>query len=395
MPPAVNPSVWRVRGDPLVGPTDDGPLRGLRVAVKDLFAVAGHPVGAGNPQWLAEATAAGSDAAAVAALRAAGAQIRGIAQTDELAYSLSGMNAHYGTPPNPAAPDRVTGGSSSGSAAAVALGEADVGLGSDTAGSIRVPAAACQLYGFRPTHAAVSVDGLISLSPSYDAVGWMARDPTTLRAVGEALLPPPSEASQPRAIIVCEPILDGVDGAHLVRDAAARAARELGLPLRIESRWPRGLPELVHAFGRSQAAQAWRSHRAWVDAHPGCLAPGIETRLRLGATVTADREAAAERLLGAWREEVLELLSAGVWFALPAAAGPPHARTATETTITAWRRTTLRCSVLGSACGVPTVVVPATAAPAPPVGLALVAAPGDDHLLLDAAVAMQTTAGRA
>ncbi|UMG91467.1 amidase family protein [Nocardioides sp. TF02-7] len=157
--------VWRERGDPLVAGAADGPLVGETVAVKDLFAVAGFRCGAGNPTLLAEAHPASAHAPVVARLLAAGASVRGIAQTDELAYSLAGTNHHHGTPPNPAAPGRVPGGSSSGPASAVALGEASIGLGTDTGGSVRVPAAYQGLFGIRTTHGAVDREGLVPLAP--------------------------------------------------------------------------------------------------------------------------------------------------------------------------------------------------------------------------------------
>jgi amidase len=161
----------------------------MSVAVKDLFAVEGFAVGAGKGDWLAEGSPETTTAPAAAALLAAGAVVAGIFRTDEFAYSLAGTNAHYGTPPNPKAPGRISGGSSSGSASAVALGEATIGLGSDTGGSIRVPSAYQGLLGIRTTHGAIATDGLLPLAPSFDTVGWMTRDAATLAAVGSVLLP--------------------------------------------------------------------------------------------------------------------------------------------------------------------------------------------------------------
>jgi Asp-tRNA(Asn)/Glu-tRNA(Gln) amidotransferase A subunit family amidase len=208
-------SIWREYGTPLLRPLGSGPLggeplNGRTAAVKDLFAVAGFPTGAGNPRWLAQARLEPRDAWAVRALRLAGAAIAGIAQTDELAFSLSGTNAHYGTPPNPAAPGLVTGGSSSGPAAAVAAGQADIGLGTDTAGSIRVPAAVCGLFGLRPTYGAVPADGVLPLAPSFDTVGWLTADAALLAAVGSVLLPPaaspsPFTADPPRRLLSPDP----------------------------------------------------------------------------------------------------------------------------------------------------------------------------------------------
>ncbi|UGT42939.1 hypothetical protein LTV02_05945 [Nocardia yamanashiensis] len=184
---SIDTAVWREYGTPLVAATGAGPLTGHTVAVKDLYAVAGYAIGAGVREFPRQPETAHS--AVVTALLAAGADIAGIAQTDEFAYSITGANGRYGMPLNPAAPDRIPGGSSSGSAVAVARGEATIGLGTDTAGSIRVPAAYQGLWGIRTTHARIDRRGLLPLAPPFDAVGWIARDPATLRAVAEILLP--------------------------------------------------------------------------------------------------------------------------------------------------------------------------------------------------------------
>jgi amidase len=149
-PPATfDSSVWRVVGNPLLAGSGTGPLVGETLAVKDVFAVAGFAVGAGVPAYLAEQSAATEHSPAVARLLAAGASIRGIAQTDQFAYSLAGDNPHYGTPVNAVVAAALPGGSSNGPATAVALGEATIGLGTDTAGSIRVPASYQGLWGLR------------------------------------------------------------------------------------------------------------------------------------------------------------------------------------------------------------------------------------------------------
>lgn len=180
---------------------DQGPLAGVTLAVKDLFDVAGLPTGAGSPEWLATHPVPNESAAAVSRLLDAGAHIVGKTHTDELAWSLNGENAHYGTPQNPNAPGRIPGGSSSGSAAAVAGSLVQIALGSDTGGSVRLPASYCGIYGIRPTHGRIDLRGVVPLAPSYDTVGWFARDPMLLSTVGKVLLnassagplqPPPS-----------------------------------------------------------------------------------------------------------------------------------------------------------------------------------------------------------
>ena len=141
-------------------------LDGLTVAVKDNFDVAGSVTGAGNPEWADDQAPAQKHASVVETLLDHGAALSGKAHMDELAYSLMGINARYGTPENPAAPSRVPGGSSSGSAAAVAAKLADIGLGSDTGGSVRLPSSFCGLFGWRPTHGLISADGLLPLAKS-------------------------------------------------------------------------------------------------------------------------------------------------------------------------------------------------------------------------------------
>ncbi|CAM2144120.1 Amidase [Pararobbsia alpina] len=173
-----------------VDATGRGPLDGLRFAVKDLIDVAGVRTGGGNPDWLATHGPAHEHASVVARLLAAGASVEGKTITDELAYSLEGENAHYGTPLNARWPHALPGGSSSGSASAVAAGVVDFALGTDTGGSVRVPAAFCGLWGIRPTHGVVPTDGVIDFAPGFDTVGWFARSADMLERVGIALLSP-------------------------------------------------------------------------------------------------------------------------------------------------------------------------------------------------------------
>jgi Asp-tRNA(Asn)/Glu-tRNA(Gln) amidotransferase A subunit family amidase len=350
---------------PLAPATGHGSLDGMRLAVKDLFAVIGFAVGGGNPAWLADALPVAEDAPAVARLRDAGAIVEGIAQTDELAYALSGTNVHYGTPPNPAAPDLVTGGSSSGPASAVAAGQADVGLGTDTGGSVRVPASCCGLFGLRPTVGAVSTEGVLPLAPSFDTVGWITRDAATLAAVGEVLLPPGPQSPP---------------GRLLALGGTARVAGQWDIPVTEAtlSTWDEPDPLLL-AFRQVQAAEAWREHGKWIEAHPRALAVDVEARFRFGAQVSPGEEAAARARIAAWRDELLELLGDDAWLVLPAG-GPGHPRELSLAGKDAWRREALRCAVPASAYGLPSVSVPTGASP--PAGVAVVGPPGSDRALL-------------
>ena len=163
---------------PLTGAAS-GPLAGLTAAVKDMYAIAGERAGGGNPDWLAQAQPATANCSAVQKLLDAGATIVGKTICDEFFYSVAGINAHYGTPANIRAPGRIPGGSSSGSAAAVAAGACDFALGSDTGGSVRIPASLCGLYGIRTTHGRVDLTGAMAMAPSFDVGGWFANAPAS------------------------------------------------------------------------------------------------------------------------------------------------------------------------------------------------------------------------
>jgi amidase len=374
-PAAVDTRVWRVVGDPLVPPSGDGPLTGRTVAVKDLYAVAGHAVGAGNPARLTDAAPEPAHAAAVGRLLDAGAAIRGIARTDEFAYSLAGTNAHYGTPPNPAAPYRVPGGSSNGSASAVALGHASIGLGTDTGGSIRVPAAYQGLFGIRTTHDAVDRTGLLPLAADFDTVGWLTRSADLLAAVGDVLLPPAASGGSDRLVVV--PGL--VDSAEPDVRAAVRGwlagagATELDETLEDLDAWRA-------AFQTWQGFQAWQAHGSWLAGRMDVLGPDVRSRFETAAAIDDDTAARARAVLDTARSRVLDLVGDRV-LVLPSApsVAPPTATGAT----TELRDATMRLTCLAALAGLPAVGLPVRTEEGLPAGVCLVAAPGRDRALLD------------
>jgi amidase len=388
-PPAFDRSVWRVVGAPLAPALGSGPLDGCGVAVKDLFAVAGHPVGGGVPAYLAGQPPRPASAACVTALQRAGAHLAGIAQTDEFAYSIAGRNAHYGAAPNPAAPARFGGGSSSGPAAAVALGQAEIGLGTDTAGSIRVPASYQGLVGFRPTHGVIKADGVLPLAPSFDTVGWLTRDVAASRAVARVLLPPsppgsPSSHSNPVARTVrlsaverlAEPAVLALFTERVGQLAAAGllpAAEQADLPEETLEEW-------FTAFRTVQAYEAWHAHGAWITAHPGALGDDVMARFTAAAAVTGSQAADARAAVAKARAGLTGLLDGAV-LVLPTAPGPAPLRAAGAAEIDDVRGRTLRMSCLAPLAGAPALSLPLTGHVAP-VGLCLVGAPGTDTALL-------------
>ena len=375
-------SVWRVKAAPLVPATGSGVLDGLGVAVKDLYAVAGQAIGGGVPAFLAGQSPAQRHAPAVSALLNAGAQVIGIAQTDEFAYSMTGANSHYGTPPNPAAPDRVSGGSSSGPASAVALGEAEIGLGTDTAGSIRVPASYQNLYGLRTTHGAISMAGVLPMAATFDAVGWFARDLATVSRVASALLP---AGSLPRRLL-CVPAVEDLARPDIrgrfqsiVNDyePVELSAAEL-------ERW-------AEAFRIWQAFQVWQAHGAWVTAHPGALGEAVAGRFAVAARITEAEAMAARDIVDAAGKTVRDWLADGV-LVVPSAATPAPLRTASPAEIDQVRAATFRMNSLAGLAGAPALSIPALRSDdGLPVGLCLIGPPGSDRELC--ALAREFSAG--
>lgn len=375
--PGVDSRTWRVVGNPLIRATGEGPLDGETIAVKDMYAIAGHRIGAGNPGWLEYAPTEPRHADAVARLLAAGAAVRGIARTDEFAYSLAGTNAHHGSPPNLRAPGRVSGGSSSGSASAVATGQATIGLGTDTGGSIRVPAAYQGLWGIRPTHGVVSVEGLLPLARSFDTVGWLTRDAALLGRVGQVLLP--DDTASPGRLVTSAALTALADP-----DVAGALA---GLAEDAEQiDWPLApLPDWLSAFQAVQAAEAWRQHGAWLIIRMDSLGGDVRPRFERAAAITAEVEAAAAEEVARARVTIRELLGDRVLL-LPSASSiaPPLDDPAA---VDAVRRATMQLTCLAGLGGLPAVSIPVRTAEGHPAGACLVGPAGSDRALIELAAA--------
>lgn len=387
-PRAFDTTIWRVVGDPLLPATGSGPLEGRTVAVKDLYAVAGHPVGAGNPTYLRESRPRPTSASAVAALLDAGAAVRGIARTDEFAYNLTGRNEHHGTPPNGAVPTALPGGSSSGSASAVSSGTADVGLGTDTAGSVRVPASYQGLWGLRTTHGTVPTDGLLPLAPTFDTVGWLTREPGVLLAALDATVghvDPADDAetgsTAPEVLVPVE-LLDAADPA--TRDAF-RAWLGDGLPtVTLGGLGIPALEDLRELMRLVQAAEATAAHGAWIADHPGALSTVVGNRFAAAAAnPPADTDAARARIDGV-RATIRQALRGRV-LVFPTVPGPAPSTADDAVTLERVRSATTAMTSLASVGGLPAVSAPALVVDGAPVGVCLVGAAGTDRGIVTAA----------
>ena len=364
----------------------EGPLAGLTFAAKDLFDVAGFVTGAGNPDWLRTHEPAKKTAPAVQAVVDAGATLVGKTHMDELAFSINGENAHYGTPVNSRAPGRIPGGSSSGSASVVAGEVVDFALGSDTGGSVRIPASYCGTCGFRPSHGRISLAGVVPLAPSFDTVGWFAGKASVLERVGRVLLADSSERPRPRRLLLA-------DDAFAMADASVRSALQpavdgladlVGATVHVTLRG-KGLEEWMLAFRILQGREIWTSHGDWIRRVGPSFGPGVKERFEWVATIDAGSIARAEPV----REEVSarfdDLLKEDEVLCLPTAPtiAPLKDTSPQELGSVRDRIMALTC-IAGLAC-LPQVSLPVGAIEGCPVGLSLLARRGSDVTLLDVA----------
>ncbi|MBP2436468.1 AtzH-like domain-containing protein [Microbacterium amylolyticum] len=391
-PQPLNRTMWRTVGDPLFQGAWDGPLVGTSVAVKDLFAIKGYRIGAGNPAYVDSVAPEPRTAAAVTDLLRGGASLRGIARTDEFAYSIAGNNAHYGTPPNGALPGALPGGSSSGPASAVATGQADIGLATDTAGSIRVPSSYQGLWGLRTTHGLVPRAGLLPLAQSFDTVGWITRSGEVLQKVADWCLSFDGSGSTERVY--------GASGSDLpwsfripaeileVVEPETRAAFEQflsRLDAPVETVNIGSLAGYQEPFRTVQAAEAWRNNGEWIRENPGALGPAVEERFRDAARITDEQEREARAALAPLKE-IIDGLLGDAQLLMPTVPGPAPMRTSDGQKVDAVRTATLRMTTPAAVAGAPALSIPLLTVPSQlgpaPVGVCVVSRAETDIALV-------------
>ncbi|MCE3250684.1 MAG: amidase [Geminicoccaceae bacterium] len=348
----------------------DGALAGATFAVKDIFDVAGTVTGRGNPDWLATHEAASRHAPAVQAWLEAGARLVGKTITEELAFSAVGINPHYGTPKNVAAPGRIPGGSSSGSASAVGGGLVDLALGSDTGGSVRVPASYNGILGMRPSHGRISLEGVMPLAPSFDTVGWFARDPQLFATAGRVLLGDLSPGRKPARLLLAEDAVARAERAtqDALRPAIRALEERLGAACQVTVSAD-GLDAWHEVFRTLQGAEAWAEHGAWIESARPRIGPFLVERLRLASALT--------------RDEVAAVLGDDALLLLPSAPGPATRVDAAMAEHERVRVRTIGITCIASLGGLPQVSLPLARVAEGPVGLSLLAGRGQDEVLLD------------
>ncbi|MBR0849116.1 amidase [Bradyrhizobium diazoefficiens] len=366
-------------------PHSSGPLSGLSFSVKDLFDLAGGVTGCGNPDWAATHGAAEANAWAVDALLGAGASLTGKTITDEISLGLLGINRFYGTPLNPRAPDRVPGGSSSGSASAVAGGVVDIALGTDSGGSVRIPASFCGTYGLRPTHGRISVAGMMTQAPSFDTVGYFTRDAQTFGRVGAVLLADQVPDSLPSEIVVaadCFAIADEPIRLALqpvvdrLREAVATTVSPLAEGDLLD--WARHQRVL-------QRSEFHATFRDWIDRVNPRFSSEVAGAFADDGRIPSEDLAAA----GTFREGTVRrlhgLLDGRRMLCLPTSPILPIARNARLSEMRAAVHRIVDLTAIAGLTGLPQVNLPVATSGLIPVGLSLIGWRGGDAALVAAA----------
>ncbi|MBO0905427.1 amidase [Jiella sonneratiae] len=363
---------------PVAGATT-GPLAGLRLAVKDIFAVAGYRTGCGCPTKLATSDIAVTTAPAVERLLGAGARFVGKTHTDELAWSLYGMNAHFGTPVNSAAPDRIPGGSSSGSAAAVAADLADIAVGTDTGGSVRAPASFCGLWGIRPSHGRVPLDGCMELAASFDTAGVFARNAATFERVVAVMMGDDADdrPEEPRWLTPTDMLARLGDAQRAVYDAHFG-----GLDARPVAVYPAGGADaLYEAFRILQSCDAKRAVVPFIDASAMPLPAGLDERVAFARRMTPEDEAAGNAVRDPFAAAMDDLLGHDGVLLAPVVHDAPFRLDAGRAVFDGFRHYAIKLLAVAGMARLPQVVFPAGTVDGAPFGLSVIGPRGSDRWL--------------
>uniref|UniRef100_A0A9I9DAR4 Amidase domain-containing protein n=1 Tax=Cucumis melo TaxID=3656 RepID=A0A9I9DAR4_CUCME len=400
-------------------PSDQLPLTGLTFAVKDIFDMDGHVTGFGNPEWLRTHPPANHTAPTVSTILRGGATCIGRTIMDEMAYSINGENFHYGTPQNPCASDRVPGGSSSGSAVAV---------GTDTGGSVRVPASYCGILGFRPSHGAVSTSGVVPMAQSFDTVGWFARDPVVFKKVGLLLLQQPEvEHQKPTQVLIAEDCfkLSSIPSERLTQAFVnsvkklfgGHLIKQVNLGNYVEEKVPslkqfmiegnagneHSIPSLAALARSLQLLQRYEfkiNHEEWVRTYNPHLGPGISERVSEAMRATDENIDLCHSIKIELRRALAALLEVlylsrmlhdfGV-LAIPTVPGPPPKLNTDVSELHDFRAKAFSLLSIAGVSGFCQVSIPLGLYNGLPVSISLVANHGSDGFLLNVVHSLYNT----
>lgn len=383
--------------DPPICINAQGPLSGLDFVVKDLFDVVGFPTFAGNPEYGPYRGMPETNAAAADILLKAGGRLVGKSHLHELAYGITGINPHFGTPVNPLDPGRIPGGSSSGSAVAVAAGLVPFALGSDTAGSIRVPAGFCGIWSLRPTFDRIPVAGSVPLSPSMDTVGIFASNRETLERVARVMLDSDDSASFGDWTVKRALIPDDTSGwdPDLVRafQTVIEAAQDMGLKLET---FPGAiLHESLDAQRVVQFAEILAVHEEWLKTCHPRLGEDVALHLETASKLSVAQIGRAVSKKAGFVARFSKMLGHDGMFLLPVAAGPAPLLSdlADLQNSLGFRTQTLALNTIASVAGLPATTIPVKIPNGLSVGIQLVGLQDTDISLISMAGRMAERMG--
>jgi amidase len=360
-------------------------LAGLTFSVKDSIAVAGHVAGFGNPDWKRTHEPAVTHADAIESVLEAGAHLVATACCDEITFSLDGINRHFGTPLNKQYPNRIPGGSSSGSASMVAASLVDFALGTDTAGSVRVPASFCGLWALRPTHGAISTNGVLPLGPSFDTVGIFAKEAEMLGRVASVLLKQEPKESRFKKLIVpdlCWQLLSPELAPYMV-SAKNKLAKLLGIEQEedLTILGPEYPEEMVHNFNLMRSYEAWQCHGRWLEETNPLMDPAIEARIRNCKDTSKAQADRAALIQIEMKELIADVFDGSTLICLPTTWSLPPYRGTDATNLLLHRSKNMQLCALSSFLGLPQISIPVSVGHGK-LGLSLIAGAGQDSRLM-------------
>lgn len=367
-----------------INPTGSGRLNGTTFAVKDVFEIQDYKNTAGNPDWYRTHQPAKQHAPVINTLLNQGAFLKGTTHTDELMYSLNGENFHYGTPVNPRAKDRIPGGSSSGSAVAVAAGLVDFALGTDTGGSVRIPSSYCGIYGFRPTHGFVNITGVIPLARSFDTVGWMARDPELLLHIGEALIPSDHTRNEEFNHFFLDEecwSLAEEDTKAILQNVTAilRTMSDFIQEIKVSVE---GLSVWADAFRTIQGIEIYKEHGEWIKKENPLFGPGIRERFAWTSTLDKEQLELKNKIRENVKNDLSNILKENRLLVIPTAPGEAPLLDLPGSQLEQYRSRTMQLTCIAGLSGFPQITIPLASKNGVPIGLSFIANQYQDLKLL-------------
>ncbi|WP_338448561.1 amidase [Niallia oryzisoli] len=384
-----------IKKDLILEPTGTGALDGLTFAVKDVFEIQNYKNTAGNPDWYRTHSLGKRNAPVIESFLQNGARLTGTTHTDELMYSLNGENSHYGTPLNPNAPDRIPGGSSSGSSVAAAAGIVDFAIGTDTGGSVRIPSSYCGIYGFRPTHGIVDINGVIPLAKSFDTVGWMSKDLNILLKVGEVLIDHqvPTHDSFPYLFFEEESwnFIDE-DSKNILLQAAA-VFEEMGSVKQSLKVSTDGLSNWADLFRSIQGIEIWKEHGTWIEKENPEFGPGIAERFKWTSTLKQEDLPSLMERQANIRQHLSTILKDNGLLVIPTSPDVAPLRNTQEEKLEQHRTRTMQLTCMAGLSGFPQITVPFKNKNGIPIGLSFIANQNQDLNLIKCALKLIESRG--